>query len=236
METRYSNFIHKYKKYSLFTVFQYCPKYILLTEIERVKNKRIYKMFRDLIYQSKNESENLFINKIITLSYNKLSVYSLCFSPCEKYLASGSNDGSVSIIRLFNSDKNTQVNKFGSELCKIIPKMGSINAVCYSPYGRYLAICGFEKAVKIYDLENYNIDQQDLKKVHTLDTPNSFIKPYSPYKLFLESYEHIEFIHIITVFLNTILILKSLSILWKHKSFSKQPDANKVEFSAFSRL
>ncbi|MEE0900065.1 MAG: hypothetical protein UIM25_04165, partial [Bacteroidales bacterium] len=70
-------------------------------------------------------------------------VYSVCWSPDGKYLASGAGFGSL-IIWDVNSGEKLKTLKGHSR---------SVESVCWSPDGRYLASGSADKTVKIWGVE-----------------------------------------------------------------------------------
>ena len=90
----------------------------------------------------------LFAQSEITFEHHKIlnghsySVFSVCWSPDGKYLASGSNDGTV-IIWDANSGQRLKTLQGHSE---------SVNSVSWSPDGKYLASGSGDKTIIIWEL------------------------------------------------------------------------------------
>jgi WD40 repeat protein len=81
-----------------------------------------------------------------TLSDHDSSVLSIAFSPCNKQLASGAEDGS---IRLWNLD-NFQCIKVLAHHEK------AVNSLRFSPNGKFLASASWDNTIKLWDLQAFD--------------------------------------------------------------------------------
>jgi len=112
------------------------------------------------ICESRNEiaagfSDNfirIFDTNTFALKYewqaHNLSVFTLCYSPNEQYLLSGSRDAH---LKIWNSQNNYQLDK------DIVAHLFTINHIAYSPDKRYFATCSKDKSIKIWKAEGFQL-------------------------------------------------------------------------------
>jgi len=82
---------------------------------------------------------------LATLSDHESSVLSIAFSPCNKQLASGAEDGSIRIWNLENF-----------QCIQIIKKhKKAVNCLQFSPNGNFLASASWDNTIKLWNLESF---------------------------------------------------------------------------------
>lgn len=81
-------------------------------------------------------------------SAHKISIFSLNYSPCGKYLLSTSRDAHIKIW-----DVNRTYQLKGS----IVAHMYAINHLTYSPDGQFFATCSMDKSIKIWDATSFDL-------------------------------------------------------------------------------
>jgi len=84
---------------------------------------------------------------LATMSDHDSSVLSIAFSPCNKQLASGAEDGS---IRLWNLDNFQCV-----QVIKHHEK--AVNCLRFSPNGKFLASASWDNTIKLWNLETFDL-------------------------------------------------------------------------------
>ncbi|GAB4124994.1 MAG: hypothetical protein OHK0045_08180 [Raineya sp.] len=85
---------------------------------------------------------------IYTLLGHQNSVFSVAYSPCGKYLWSGSRDAH---LRIWSVENNY-------ELIQAIPAhLFAINHIVFSPSGEWAATCSMDKSIKIWDTQNFRL-------------------------------------------------------------------------------
>lgn len=83
-----------------------------------------------------------------TLTGHKNSVFTIAYSPCGKYLWSGSRDAHLRIWSVENQ----------YELVEAIPAhLFAINHIVFSPSGRWAATCSMDKSIKIWDTQSFRL-------------------------------------------------------------------------------
>jgi WD40 repeat protein len=102
------------------------------------------------------------------------SVFTLKYSPDNKFLLSGGRDAHLNI---WDTENNYSLNE------SIIAHMYAINSIVYSPEGRHFATCSMDKTVKIW-----NTDTRQLIKV--IDRTRHGGHSTSVNKLFWSSYKN----------------------------------------------
>lgn len=76
------------------------------------------------------------------------SVFSLCLSPCGKYLLSGSRDAHIAVWDIKN---NYSLHKLQAA------HLFTINDIVYHPNGKWFATAGRDKHIKIWDAQSFNL-------------------------------------------------------------------------------
>lgn len=85
---------------------------------------------------------------IATLPGHQNSIFSLCYSPDNNYLLSGSRDAHLKIWDI-EQDYNLKES--------IVAHMYAINHIVYSPDGKYFATCSMDKSIKIWDAQEFRL-------------------------------------------------------------------------------
>jgi len=148
---------NRFKKYSLFSLYDYLPKKFILFEVKKIQNKKISKLILNHLKIYK-----LPINKIMQISDFKDAIRCVCFSPNGKYLGAGCWDNTATIYKIINC---TNINPI--PLIKFISHTNSIFSVDFSHSGKYFATASNDKTANIHYimdfedrlLENENIDK-----------------------------------------------------------------------------
>ena len=78
-------------------------------------------------------------------------VRSVIYSPCGKYLASGSDDGSVKIYDVENKKIIATLDKTNGGHTDIVI------SVIYSPCGKYLVSGSYDRSVKVFQIRYYQL-------------------------------------------------------------------------------
>ncbi len=76
------------------------------------------------------------------------SVFALQFSPCGKYLISGSRDAH---LKIWNVSDNFTIYR------DIVAHLYALNDISYSQNGEYFATCSMDKSIKIWDSETFQL-------------------------------------------------------------------------------
>jgi len=79
---------------------------------------------------------------------HKISVFTVQYSPDERYLISGSRDAHLKIW-LIEQDYALHES--------IVAHMFAINHVCYSPDGKHFVSCSMDKSIKVWDAETFQL-------------------------------------------------------------------------------
>jgi WD40 repeat protein len=131
-------------------------------EFALLKNKQVSdKSIRALVVDEVNQKiyTGSSDNRIYVLDYKTFeiinqweahsnSVFSLCLSPCGKYLLSGSRDAYLTVWLIAENYRLLQ-----SQPAHLF----TINHIVYSPDGKYFATAGRDKHIKIWSAENFQL-------------------------------------------------------------------------------
>ncbi|MCS6968031.1 MAG: WD40 repeat domain-containing protein [Cytophagales bacterium] len=85
---------------------------------------------------------------VATLCGHTNSVFSLTYSPCGKYLLSGSRDAHLRIW---------QVHKHYALAESIVAHMYTINHIAYSPSGKWFITCSKDKSIKLWEASTFTL-------------------------------------------------------------------------------
>jgi WD40 repeat protein len=78
---------------------------------------------------------------------HKNSVFSLAFSPCGRYLLSGSRDAHLKVWNVENFSLHKD----------IVAHLYAINHIVYSPDNQYFATCSMDKSIKVWDAQSFKL-------------------------------------------------------------------------------
>ena len=140
-----ASFISKIKRNSFYTLFFILPKKRILFDLQSIKFTKLFKLIRNWKkFKSFPNSEVCLFKDI-----HKNGINTVCFSPCEKFLAISSWETQATIYTIDYLKKL----EFGKVFMKIGDHTNSIRSITFSQNGLYFATGSYDLSAIIYSFD-----------------------------------------------------------------------------------
>jgi len=149
-------FSSRMKKHSISTIFDSCPKLLIIQTLQKLHNKKLRKMAKDI----QEFSYKFPRTPILTILDHEGIISCVCFSPCGNYLASVGEDQTIYIHSV-----NPHLENFGKQLMFYKRQQGKINSVHYSSCGKYIVTGSEDKTGLVTNVDPNNQNKYGKKLV-----------------------------------------------------------------------